>query len=195
MIEAALLAIAAVLTLAAWQDVKTREIDAKILLALAPPAAYLVYTHWGDPLYYFSLALGLVLAAVMRILGSGYADSIAIAAVATAPPISPLLVTPLVVVAGGSALLPPTLVWLYAKNRKRPCAMSTLERITHICISKEEFRKNPLKYVVGDVKDMEKYDPKKVQIHADWIKAKYGLPYLAYLAAGYWVYLALSLAT
>jgi len=35
--------------------------------------------------------------------------------------------------------------------------MKTLE--THICVSPEEFAKNPVKYVVGDIKDLEKYDP------------------------------------
>jgi len=49
------------------------------------------------------------------------------------------------------------MLWLYAKNRGRTCKMKTLE--THICVSPEEFAKNPVKYVVGDIKDLEKYDP------------------------------------
>jgi preflagellin peptidase FlaK len=50
-------------------------------------------------------------------------------------------------------LLPATMLWLYAKNRGRPCKMKTLEKLTHICVSPEEFTKNPVKYVVGGVKD------------------------------------------
>jgi preflagellin peptidase FlaK len=45
------------------------------------------------------------------------------------------------------------MLWLYAKNRGRPCKMKTLEKLTHICVSPEEFAKNPVKYVVGGVKD------------------------------------------
>ena len=41
-----------------------------------------------------------------------------------------------------------------------------------------------MKYVVGGVKDLEKYDPP--------MKAKYGLPYVA---AGFWIYVALFLTT
>jgi preflagellin peptidase FlaK len=52
----------------------------------------------------------------------------------------------------GSALLPATMLWLYVKNRGRPCRMGALEKLTHICVS-PEFAKNP-KYVVGDVKDL-----------------------------------------
>ncbi|MEM1806567.1 MAG: prepilin peptidase [Pyrobaculum sp.] len=192
-VEIAILALATFLTIAAVQDIKTREIDWKILLTLAPPAAYLLYAHWGDPLYFFSLALSVLLSIVLRLLGSGYADSIAIATVGTAPPLSPLLLTPMVVVVGGSMLLPVTMTWLYLKNRKRPCPMSLLEKLTHICISREEFVKNPLKYIVGEVKDLEKYNPRNVEIRESWIKAKYGVPYLVYLAAGFWVYVALLL--
>jgi preflagellin peptidase FlaK len=65
--------------------------------------------------------------------------------------------------------------------------MKTLERLMHICASPEEFAKNPVKYVVGDVKDHEKYDPP--------MKAKYGLPYVFHLAAGFWIYVALFLTT
>lgn len=71
--------------------------------------------------------------------------------------------------------------------------MSLLEKLTHICISREEFVKNPLKYIVGEVKDLEKYNPRNVEIRESWIKAKYGVPYLVYLAAGFWVYIALLL--
>jgi hypothetical protein len=40
-------------------------------------------------------------------------------------------------------LLPATMLWLCAKNRGRPCRMGALE--THICVSPEEFAKNPVK--------------------------------------------------
>lgn len=176
------------ITLAALQDVKTREIDPRIFLAAAAPAAALIYLNWGNPLYFFSLAVGASLALLMRALGSGYADSIALALISAAPPML-FLPTPFVVVMAGSALLPATMLWLFLNNRRRPCRMSALEKITHICVTREEFAKNPLKYIVGEVKDMEKYDPTAARVEGQWIKAKYGLPYLVYLAVGYWVYL------
>ena len=46
--------------------------------------------------------------------------------------------------------------------------MKTLE--THICVSPEEFAKNPVKYVVGDIKDLEKYDPPPMI--KGWVKAR-----------------------
>jgi len=70
--------------------------------------------------------------------------------------------------------------------------MKTLERLTHICVSREEFAENPLKFIVGDVKDMERYDPAKVEVQG-WVKARYGLPYLLPLALGYWAYVLLLL--
>jgi preflagellin peptidase FlaK len=69
--------------------------------------------------------------------------------------------------------------------------MGTLEKLTHICVSPEEFAKNPVKYVVGDVKDLEKYDP-SMEIKG-WVKAKYGLPYIFHLAVGFWIYVTLFL--
>jgi hypothetical protein len=67
---AAVLAIGALLSLAAWQDVKTREIDVKIFAAAAVPAAVLISLNWHSPLYLFSLAVGAVLALLTRLLGS-----------------------------------------------------------------------------------------------------------------------------
>ena len=81
------------------------------------------------------------------------------------------------------------MLWLYAKNRGHTCKMKTLE--THICVSPEEFAKNPVKYVVGGVKDHEKYDPAMIK---GWVKAKYGLT-CVHLAAGFWIYVALFLTT
>ncbi|NAZ34463.1 MAG: prepilin peptidase, partial [Pyrobaculum sp.] len=182
--EAAVLAIGALLSLAAWQDVKTREIDVKIFAAAAVPAAVLISLNWHSPLYLFSLAVGAVLALLTRLLGSGYADSLALALISTAPPLA-FLPAPFIAVMAGSLLLPATMLWLYLKNRGRPCKMKTLERLTHICVSREEFAENPLKFIVGDVKDMERYDPAKVEVQG-WVKAKYGLPYLLSLTLGYW---------
>jgi preflagellin peptidase FlaK len=191
--EAAVLALGLALAAAAWQDVKTREIDVRIFAAAGAAAAVLMWLNWGNPLYTFSLAVGALLALLTRLSGAGYADSTALALISTAPPIA-LLPAPFTAVAAGSALLPATMLWLYVKNRGRPCRMSTLEKLTHICVSPEEFTKNPVKYVVGDVKDLEKYDPSRVEIKG-WVKAKYGLPYILHLAAGFWVYVALFLTT
>ncbi len=190
--EVAVLAIGALLSLATWQDVKTREIDAWIFAAAAVPAAVLIYLNWHNPLYLFSLAVGAVLALLTRLLGSGYADSLALVLISAAPPIA-FLPTPFIAVTAGSLLLPATMLWLYLKNRGRPCKMRTLERLTHICISRDEFIKNPLKFIVGDVKDVERYDPAKVEVQG-WVKAKYGLPYLLYLTVGYWVYVLVLLS-
>jgi preflagellin peptidase FlaK len=189
--EAALLTLALALTAAAWQDVKTREIDVRIFAAAGVAATVLMWLNWGNPLYTFSLAVGAILALLTRLLGTGYADSIALALISTAPPIA-FLPAPFIAVMAGSVLLPATMLWLYVKNRGRPCRMSTLEKLTHICVSPEEFAKNPVKYVVGDVKDLEKYDPSTVEIKG-WVKAKYGLPYLLHLAVGFWIYASLFL--
>jgi len=156
--EEAVLALGLALTAAAWQDVKTREIDVGIFAAAGASAAVLMRLNWGNPLYTLSLAVGALLALLTRLSDAGYADSTALALISTAPPTA-LLPAPLVAVAAGSVLLPATMLWLYAKNRGRPCKMKTLERLTHICASPEEFAKNPVKYVVGGVKDHEKYDP------------------------------------
>jgi preflagellin peptidase FlaK len=190
--ETALLTLALALTAAAWQDVKTREIDVRIFAAAGVAAAVLMWLNWGNPLYTFSLVVGALLALLMRLLGTGYADSIALALISTAPPIA-FLPAPFIAVMAGSALLPATMLWLYVKNRGRPCEMDTLEKLTHICVSPEEFMKNPVKYIVGDVKDLEKYDPSRVEIKG-WVKAKYGLPYILHLAVGFWIYMALFFA-
>jgi preflagellin peptidase FlaK len=39
---------------------------------------------------------------------------------------------------------------------------------------------------------MERYDPSTVEIKG-WVKARYGLPYILYLAVGFWIYVALYL--
>jgi preflagellin peptidase FlaK len=189
--EAALLTLALALTAAAWQDVKTREIDVRIFAAAGVAAAVLMWLNWGTPLYTFSLAVGALLALLTRLLGTGYADSIALVLISTAPPIA-FLPAPFIAVMAGSVLLPATMLWLYVKNRGRPCRMGTLEKLTRICVSPEEFAKNPVKYVVGDVKDLEKYDPSRVEIKG-WVKAKYGLPYILHLAVGFWIYTSLFL--
>lgn len=193
MIEAlGVLGVAAALTAAALQDLKTREIDARIFALGAPPAALLIALNWGSPLYLFSLGVAAALALLMRLLGAGYADSISALLIGAAPPPLPFLPTPFVVVIAGSALLPAHVAYLYLRNRGRPCEMTTAEKLTHICVSAEEFKENPLKYIVGDVRDMEKYDPPS-EPGGQWIKAKYGIPYVVYLAVGYWIYVAIWL--
>ncbi len=188
--EAAVLALGLALTAAAWQDVKTREIDVRIFAAAGAAAAVLMWLNWGNPLYALSLAVGALLALLTRLSGAGYADSIALALISTAPPTA-LLPAPFTAVMASSVLLPATMLWLYMKNRGRPCRMGALEKLTHICVSPEEFAKNPVKYVVGNVKDLEKYDPSTVEIKG-WIKAKYGLPYVLHLAVGFWIYVFLT---
>jgi preflagellin peptidase FlaK len=190
---AAVLALALALTAAAWQDVKTREIDVRIFAAAGVATVALMWLNWGNSLYTFSLVVGALLALLTRLSGTGYADSIALALISTAPPIA-FLPAPFITVMAGSALLPATMLWLYVKNRGRPCEMDALEKLTHICVSPEEFAKNPVKYVVGDVKDLEKYDPSTVEIKG-WVKAKCGLPYILHLAVGFWIYVALFLTT
>jgi preflagellin peptidase FlaK len=185
--EAAVLALGLALTAAAWQDVKTREIDVRIFAAAGATAAVLMWLNWGNPLYTFRS--GGPLRPFDAAVGAGYADSTALALISTAPPTA-LLPAPFIAVMAGSVLLPATMLWLYVKNRGRPCRMSTLEKLTHICVSPEEFAKNPVKYVVGDVKDLEKYDPSMIK---GWVKAKYGLPYVLHLAVGFWIYVALFL--
>jgi preflagellin peptidase FlaK len=170
--------------------VKTREIDVRIFAAAGVAVAVSMWLNWGNPLYTFSLAVGALLALLTRLSGAGYADSIALALISTAPPTA-FLPAPFTAVAAGSALLPATMLWLYVKNRGRLCRMGALEKLTHICVSPEEFAKNPVKYVVGGVKDLEKYDP-SMEIKG-WVKAKYGLPYVLHLAVGFWVYVALFL--
>ena len=185
------MALGLALTAAAWQDVKTREIDVGIFAAAGATAAVLMWLNWGNPLYTLSLAVGALLALLTRLSGAGYADSTALALISTAPPIA-FIPAPFTAVAAGSVLLPATMLWLYVKNRGRPCRMGALEKLTHICVSPEEFAKNPVKYVVGDVKDLERYDPPMIE---GWVKAKYGLPYVLHLAAGFWIYVALFLTT
>ncbi|MFN7105133.1 MAG: prepilin peptidase [Pyrobaculum sp.] len=199
--EAAVLAIAALLSLAAWQDVKTREIDIWLFVAMAPPAAVLLYLNWGDLMYFFSLLVGLGVAFLMRILCAGYADSIAMAVISTAPPIY-MFPTAFVAIMAGSTLLPAVMTWLYLENRERPCEMSLLERFTHLCVSREEFYSDiryihrtaslciPYRHNPGD---LERYDPRAVKIEGEWVKAAYGMPYLAILAAGFAIYTAIML--
>ena len=87
--EAAVLALGLALTAAAWQDVKTREIDVRIFAAGGAAAAVLMRLNWGNPLYTLSLAVGALLALLTRLSGAGYADSAALALISTAPPTAP----------------------------------------------------------------------------------------------------------
>ena len=87
--EAAVLALGLALTAAAWQDVKTREIDVGIFAAGGAAAAVLMRLNWGNPLYTLSLAVGALLALLTRVSGAGCADSTALALISTAPPTAP----------------------------------------------------------------------------------------------------------
>jgi preflagellin peptidase FlaK len=187
--EAAVLAIGCALALAARQDARTREVDARVLAAAAAPAALLVYLNHGNSLYLASLALGLAVALAARLLGAGYADSIALAAVSAAPPVCSLPAA-FIAVAAGSAALPAIMLRLYVTNRGRPCRMTAFEMLTHVCVSREELARSPLKYIVGSVRDMERYDPGSVKVDAEWVKARYGVPYVLLIALGYWAYAA-----
>ena len=86
--EAALLALGLALTAAAWQDVKTREVDVRIFAAAGAAAAALMWLNWGNPLYTLSLAVGALLALLTRLSGAGYADSTALALISTALPVA-----------------------------------------------------------------------------------------------------------
>ncbi len=199
--EAALLSLAVLLSIAAWQDVKTREIDVKLFIAMAPPAFVLLYLNWGDPLYLYSLTAGLATSLLLRILCAGYADSIAVVAISTAPPVS-FIPTAFFTILAGSTALPVTMVWLYAKNRNKPCKMTTVEKLTQICVSREEFYSS-VKYVHTTSRlcipfrknpgDLERYDPKQVKLDAEWVKTAYGTPYLTMLSIGFVIYIFLKL--
>ncbi|MEZ0248671.1 MAG: prepilin peptidase [Thermoproteus sp.] len=182
----------AVLGLASYQDVKSREIDAWVIALLYAPALAAMYFSWREPMYFLSPTLGALLALVMRLTGSGYADSLAILALSFFPPFLPFLPTPAVVVIGTSASVAGTALWLLLTNRGRPCRMSALQRLTHICVSREEVLKAPHRYIIGDVKDLERYMPPK-DVRDDYVIAKYGVPYILHLALGFAVYLALYL--
>ncbi|MEL9989775.1 MAG: prepilin peptidase [Thermoproteus sp.] len=180
----------AILGLASYQDVKSREIDVWVVALLYVPALAAAYFSWREPIYLLSPVLGALLALVMRLTGSGYADSLAILALSLFPPLLPFLPTPAVVVIGTSASVAGTALWLLLTNRGRPCKMSALQKLTHICVSREEVLKAPHRYIIGDVKDLEKYRPPK-DVKDDYVVAKYGVPYIVHLTLGFAIYLAL----
>jgi preflagellin peptidase FlaK len=190
MLEVLGLAELAVLGFASYQDVKTREIDAWVIALLFPPALAAAYLSWSAPLYIMSPILGLVLALAMRLTGSGYADSLAIAALSLFPPFSPVLPTPAVVVLGAGISVLGTSIWLLLVNNRRPCRMTLTQKFTHICITREEALKRSHRYIIGEVKDVEKYKPPE-RIEGDYVVARYGVPYVAHMALGFALYLAL----
>jgi preflagellin peptidase FlaK len=187
--KAAVLALGLALTAAAWQDVKTREIDVRIFAAAGATAAVLMWLNWGNPLYTFRSGgpPRLVDAAV----GAGYADSTALALISTAPPVA-LLPAPFIAVMAGSVLLPATMLWLYVKNRGRPCrdageADPHMRLARGICEKPGEIRRRR-RQRPGEVRPIQSGDKRLVE-------AKYGLPYVFHLAVGFWVYVALFLTT
>ncbi|MGC8582629.1 MAG: prepilin peptidase [Thermoproteus sp.] len=180
----------AVLGLASYQDIKTREIDAWVVALLFPPALAAAYFSRGTPLYLMSPILGLILALAMRLTGSGYADSLTIIALSLFPPFSPVLPTPAVVVLGAGISILGTSIWLFLANRGKPCKMTLAQRLTHICIPREEALRRSHRYIIGEVKDLEKYKPPE-RIEGDYVLAKYGVPYVAHMALGFALYLAL----
>lgn len=188
----ALLELAA-LAYASYQDIKTREIDAWIIAAMYAPALAAAYLSWGKPLYIMSPILGAVLALIMRITGSGYADSLTILATSFFPPPLPYLPTPVIVVMGSSPSIFATVLWLFLSNKGRPCKMTLAERFTHACITREEALKNKHKYIIGQAKDLEKYKAPE-DVEGEYVVAKYGLPYVAHMALGFAVYALLLIA-
>lgn len=186
--QAAALAELIPLAIAAWQDVKRREIDIVVIAAMYVPAAIALYYSFR-PVYILSLGLGAILAAVMRATGSGYADSLAILALSLFPPPFIFLPTPAVIIIGTLIPLVGTALWLALANRGRPCKMTWSQRLTHICVRREEVLRHPYRYIVGDAEDLERYTPPR-EIEGEYVLAKYGAPYVAYLAVGYLLYLA-----
>lgn len=191
MIKALILAELVLLSIAARQDLKTREIDVWIVLAMYLPAALAAYLSWTAPLYLMSPVLGAMLALAMRAMGAGYADSLALLAISLFPPPVPYFPTPAVVVMGTAFSIVGTMLWLYYLNSRRPCRMTPLQRLTHVCVSRDELLRGGVKYIVGDVHDLEKYRP-PADVDEEYVVAKYGLPYLAHLAVGFAIYTALS---
>ncbi len=181
----------ALLAYASYQDIKMRELDAWVIAALYAPALAAAYFSWREPLYAASPILGIVLALAMRISGSGYADSLTILAISFFPPPLPYLPTPAIVVMGTGLSILATSLWLFLSNRGRPCEMTLIERFTHVCISREEALRNKHKYILGRVKDLEKYKPPE-SIDDEFVVAKYGVPYVAHMTFGFALYMLLS---
>jgi len=46
------------------------------------------------------------------------------------------------------------------------------------------------RYIIGEVRDVEKYKPPE-RIEGDYVVARYGVPYVAHMALGFALYLAL----
>ncbi|MBP1449314.1 MAG: prepilin peptidase [Thermoproteus sp.] len=180
----------ALLAIAAYQDIKTREIDMYLIILIFIPSLFSFYLYYKIPLYFLSPLLGAILALVMRLTGSGYADSLVLLAISFFPPPVPFMPTPAVVVAGSSAPALATTLWLALRNRGMPCELSLLQRLTHVCASREEVLKHPHRYIIGDVKDLEHYTPPEVK--EEYVVARYGVPYVAYLAVGFSLYVLLS---
>jgi preflagellin peptidase FlaK len=184
--EAAVLALGLALTAAAWQDVKTREVDVRIFAAAGAAAAVLMWLNWGNPLYTLSLAVGALLALLTRLLGAGYADSTALALISTGlhslPP-GPLHsgYGRLRVASGGYAVAlreeprPPL------QNGRVGEADPHMRLARGIC-KKPEIRRRR--------RQRPRDDPSMIK---GWVKAKYGLPYVLHPAAGFWIYVALFL--
>ncbi|MFN3804817.1 MAG: hypothetical protein ACK4SY_07150 [Pyrobaculum sp.] len=150
--------LATLLALAGWRDVKHREIEVWIFAAMAPPAAYLVLASWQDPVYQLQFMLGAVYALALVYIRAGAGDILAaLAAAAAGATLTVFLLT--------ATLIALTPLWLYALNTRRPCPMSRRERATYICIRRGEFGKYG------------------VEAEGEWAKARYGPPYVAWIAA------------
>lgn len=180
----------ALLGYASYQDIKSREIDAWIIALMYIPALAAMYLSWRTPLYVMSPILGLILALAMRLTGSGYADSLVVLATSFFPPFLPFLPTPAVVIIGTSISILATMLWIFLSNRGKPCRMTLAQRLTHVCVTREEALRNKHRYIIGQVKDLERYRPPE-DIREDYVIAKYGVPYVAHMTLGFALYLVL----
>ncbi len=190
--------VAALLGIAAYQDVKKREIDARNIYALFLPAPFLLALNLGHVLYLLNLAYGALFAAVLRILRVGRADVFAVGSMAFLPPLTgdPLSLPTLSIIINSMLL---QLLWVpyqYFRNLGAPCRFEGLkERLTMICVDVEEVRRRPHRYIVAYRRgmDLERYDPRaalETVEGLEHVKAYYGFPTLLFLFVGLMIYMA-----
>jgi len=182
----------AILIYASLQDVRTREIDSRVILSMFVPASIFAAENLDNYVYWISPIAGALLAMFMRMKGSGYADSLAILALGFSPPVAPYLPTPLLVVLGSTAGVASTALWLYNENSKRPCRMKLWQKFAYVCASREEVAKYPHRYIIGEAEDLEKYEF-RTHVDEEWVIAKYGAPYLLYVCIGYSIYVVIRI--
>ena len=190
--------VALLLGVAAYQDVKSREIDSRNVYALFLPAPFLLALHLGNPLYLANLAYGALFAATLYALRVGRADVLAVASLSFLPPLtwSPLDLPVLSVVINAMLLQLLVVPYQYIKNRGAPCTFrGIVERLTTLCVPVEEVRRSPHRYIVAYRRgmDLERYDP-RAQLETlkgmSHVKVHYGLPTLLFLFLGLAIHMA-----